>query len=173
MYLLFLTAFTVSIDSFICGFSLSLNSRKKLPIVLTIFFTVLIMCLITNFSAKYLKNTFLDKTTVIGGIILVALGLFNLFKKNSEKPLESDTFKNSLISGFAVGIDGAIANLSLALMGLNALYVPLIIALFHAITVYLGTLLATTKFSVNLQKYKFFAPIILIALGAYKIIAVL
>ncbi len=172
IYFLLLTAFTVSIDSLVCGFSLGKSSNKKISVIFCVFFAVLVMCFITNYFALLLK--FLDPSFmgILGSIILIFIGIYNLYAstKDNTNKIGSKTF---ILAGFAVGLDGAMANLSLSLMGLNAFYVPLIIALMHAVMVMVGILLSNVKFSKKLEKYKFLAPLILIALGLYKMLGIL
>ena len=170
---LLLTAFTVSIDSLVCGFSLSLSHKKKLPIILTITLTVLVMCFITNYLAILLSKYIDQKATGVGGLLLIAIGVYNLCKKDKNTP-EKDTtlFKQSLLVGVAVGLDGAVANLSLAIMGINAFYVPVIIAIMHGIMIAIGICLTETKIIKKLGSIRFIAPIILILLGTYKLVGV-
>ncbi len=169
IYFLLLTAITVSIDSMICGFSLSLMKPKKSTIVFIITLIVLIMCVITNYLAKFLSGILTEKTASLGGLILVAVGIFNLLKKENEKLLmDKSLIKQTILSGFAVGLDGAIANLSLGVMGINQFYVPLTIAFFHGVMIYIGVSLPEIPFLSKLTKYTFVAPLILIALGLYK-----
>ena len=123
IYFLLLTAFTVSIDSFFCGFSLPVRKGKKILVVLTISITVFIMCLITNYGAKIFINHLSDSASRYGGIILIIIGFFNLIKKQNNKNIEqSKLFRQSVLVGFAVGLDGAIANLSLSLMNINSFF---------------------------------------------------
>ena len=84
---------------------------------------------------------------------------------------QGNVIKQSLITGFAVGLDGAAANLSLALMGLNAFYVPLTIAAMHAAMITLGIILAQTPVVKKFDKLDFIPPVILILLGIYKLTA--
>lgn len=172
IYFLLLTALTVSIDSFICGFSLSLKGGKKLPIILGIALTVLAMCLTTNYFALFLADTLNEKTASLGGLILVGVGVFNLVKKDLKNAVDAQrgALLESLVIGFTVGIDGAIANLSLSLMGINAFYVPIIIAVTHGIMITLGVLLARVNFVKKFAKIGFLPPVILILLGGYKLL---
>ena len=173
-YYLLITAFTVSIDSFVCGFALAFNKGNKAPIVFGIALTVLTMCLITNYATAFFAD-FLSETTacIVGGIILISVELYNIFKSNTpNKNGDGSIIKQSLISGFAVGLDGALANLSLALMGINAFYVPLTIAVMHALTITAGVLLAKTKFSKRIGEINILPPLILILLGLYKLTAI-
>ncbi len=169
MTYLILTAVTVSIDSFVCGFSLRLSRGKKSIIVLTIAITVLLMCLVTNYLALLLSGYLSEKTASLGGLLLVGVGIYNLIKKDKGVVSAKSTFRQSLITGFAVGLDGAFANLSLSLMGLNDFYVPLVIAGCHALTIWMGILLAQTSFAKKFEKFDFIAPVILIFLGIYKL----
>ena len=173
VYFLLITAFTVSIDSFICGFGLSLGGGKKLPILLGVGLTVLAMCFITNYTAYFLADKFTDKTASFGGLILIALGIFNLIKKPSNKDatVKRSVWKQAIVSGFAVGLDGALGNLSLSLMGINDFYVPIVIALMHVLLIYLGIVLSNTKLISKVKKFEFVAPVILILLGCYKLIS--
>jgi putative Mn2+ efflux pump MntP len=171
---LLLTALTVSIDSFVCGFSLSLKGGKKLPIILGIVLTVFAMCLTTNYLTALFANSLSEKTASLGGLILIGVGVFNLVKKDDKKTTAKKHSRSavleSLVSGFAVGLDGAIANLSLSLMGLNAFYVPVIIALTHGLMISLGVILARVPWVRKIAKIGFIPPLILILLGGYKLL---
>lgn len=168
IYFLLLTAFTVSIDSFVCGFSLACSVKRKAPIVCIIAITVYIMCLFTNYLAVFFADKLTEKTASLGGIILILIGLYNLFKKD-EQTLIKGNLSQYFIAGFAVGLDGALANLSLSIMGINAFYVPIVIAVMHAILIALGISLSNFRFAKKLSKIKYFAPLLLIALGTYKL----
>ncbi|MBE7087352.1 MAG: hypothetical protein E7369_03535 [Clostridiales bacterium] len=168
---LILTAFTVSIDSFLCGLSLSFVKGKKSLMVLIVATTVFAMCLLTNYTAKLLSGILSERTACLGGLILIAVGVFNLLKKeDDEKIIDNGLIKESFISGFAVGLDGAFANLSLSLMGINAFYVPLTIAVMHALTISIGVIIASLPLKRVLTRYKFIPPLLLIALGVYKLL---
>lgn len=167
-----LTALTVSIDSFVCGFSLSCLKNKKTPIVFGIAATVFVMCALANYLTCFLAGKITEKNVSLGGLVLIGVGVFNLLKKRSaenEKAL-SNSFYQSLITGFAVGLDGAFANLSLSLMGLNAFYVPVIIAVMHAVMICLGILLSKTAIARKFAKIEFVPPLVLILLGGYKLL---
>lgn len=174
MIFIILTALSVSIDSFVCGFSLAFISKKKFSIVLCIAVTVFIMCLIANYLSFALRKFFSQELASYGGLILIGIGIVNLLnslKKNSSTIIQyKNGLKQSIVAGFAVGLDGALANLSLALMGLNFFYVPLIIAVFHGLMIYLGITLAHTCLARKLDKIGIIPPLILILLGGYKIL---
>lgn len=170
IYFLLITALTVSIDSFVCGFSLSLTNNKKLPLILGIALTVFIMCAAVNYATAFFADKLTEKTASLGGIILIAVGIYNLLKSDNDTIKERSTLSQALISGFAVGLDGALANLSLALMGMNAFYVPITIAVMHALMIALGIALSQTSIVKKFAKIGFLPPIVLILLGAYKLL---
>ncbi len=171
IYYLLITAFIVSIDSMVCGFSLSLSGGKRLHVVLFVALTVFVMCLLTNYLTAFFAGKITEKTASAGGLILILVGIYNLVKKdNCDNQTTSGVIKQSLISGFAVGLDGALANLSLSLMGINAFYVPVTIALMHAVMIFLGSFLSQTKLVSKFAKIEFIPPVILILLGGYKLL---
>jgi len=170
-YFLIITALTVSIDSFVCGFSLALKGGRKSPIVLGIALTVFVMCLITNYATTFFAESITERTASLGGLILIGVGIYNLVKKDTEETTPTrSAFKESLITGFAVGLDGAFANLSLSLMGINELYVPITIAVTHALMIALGIVLSETPIAKKFAKIEFLPPVILILLGGYKLL---
>ena len=170
IYFLIITALTVSIDSFFCGFSLSLKGGKKTPIIIGITLTVFVMCVITNYLAILLSPFLSEKTACLGGAILIGVGIYNLLKKDKSETQYKSVLSEVLISGFAVGLDGAIANLSLSLMGINAFYVPITIAIAHALTITLGVLSSKLPAIKSFGKIEFIPPFILILLGGYKLL---
>ena len=186
IYYIILTALTVSIDSFVCGFSLSFSQKKPFLVVPIIAATVFLMCLATNYLAELFSDKLSEKAGAIGGLILAAVGVFNFVRALTKKDNGdlSATIKSgkgfvadAFLSGFAVGIDGAIANLSLALMGQNAIYVPAIIAVMHAVMIGLGVFLSgvlnKTAFFKKRKAAEIIPPLILIVLGSYKIMSAL
>ena len=173
IHLLLITALTVSIDSFVCGFSLSLTSNKKIPIAIIITMTVFIMCLFTNYLAVFFSDALNERTVALGGFLLVAVGLYNLLKKEDEtKVIDNRIVKQSFLVGVAVGLDGALANLSLSLMGMNAFYVPCIIALMHGAMVYMAITLSNNRLISLFNNLGNFSPLVLIGLGVYKVITI-
>lgn len=174
IYFLFITAFTVSIDSLVCGFSLAASKIRKLAVIAVVTLTVYIMCFTANCLAFILSGILTEKTASLGGVLLIGVGFFNLIKEDDgKKPFKKNTVNQSLITGIAVGIDGAAANLSLSLMGINAFYVPIVIALMHAVMVSAGIMLSETPVAKKLSELNFLPPLILIALGFYKLTALL
>ncbi len=173
IYFFLLTTITVSIDSFVCGFTLSFNKGKKLHLILGIALTVFIMCLIANYFGMFFSDYLNEKTAGFGGIILIGIGIWNLVKKDKASDNdERGILKQSILTGFAVGLDGALGNLSLSLMGFNGIYVPITIAIMHALLISLGILLSQKTFAKRLEKYTFIPPTILILLGVYKVLGI-
>lgn len=169
--LLFITAFAVSVDSFFAGISLKTDAKINYKHLFLIVSVIALMCLIGNLFGKVLKNNFVDNFSFSGGIILVAVGLYDLLftekqTKNLIKPTISAT--ESLLVGIAVGIDGCAAVFSLAVMGYGSLIVPTTITVMHFILISLGMTVKNCldRFAVNL---KALSPAILVALGSYKI----
>lgn len=167
----FFTVLTVSIDSFVCGFSLSLSKGKTFLIAPIIALTVFIMCVFTNYLTLAFQDVLTETTASLSGIILILVGVFNLIKKDEKtSPSNASIVRQSLLSGFAVGMDGALGNLSLALMGYNSIWIPISIALTHGIMISLGILLSRIKFVQKFAAVSAFAPLVLIGLGAYKLL---
>ena len=172
IYLVLITAITVSLDSFVCGLSLSIGNNKKVYLVSIITLTVYLMCLVANYSTLLLRHYLTKKASCFGGLLLILVGIYNLFKKEDNLTTKSNKsfLAQCFIVGFAVGIDGAIGNFSLALMGINAFYVPLIIALTHGVMILLSVLLCKTNLFSKISKYQFVPALLLILLGLYKTI---
>ena len=170
---LFSTALAVSIDSFVCGFSLGLNARRKLPVVLGIALTVFLMCLITDALGTAQSGILNEDVAALGGLVLIGVAIFNLMPRRGGKNTAHGTFRQSVGGGLAVGLDGACANFSLALMGYTGVGVPALIALLHAAMIYLGISLSDTNALSFFKKADFLSPLILALLGLYKLSALL
>lgn len=174
MYYLLITSITVSIDSFFCGLSLGLVNKNKYCVVFTVCSIVFLMCSFTNYLSSFITPLLVEFSNYLGGAILIGTGIFSLFKKQEEIVLKQpNVFYFTVINSFAVGIDGAIANLSLALMGLNAFYIPIIIALTHAVAVFLGVIFSNFTFSVLKNNASIVPPLLLTCLGYYKLITLI
>lgn len=170
-WFLILTAFSVSVDSFVCGFSLSLKNKKKLPIILGITLVVFFLCTLSISLSFLLSDLLTEKTASLGGVLLLGVGAYNLVKKPSTKNQSPHgVFRESLITGFAVGTDGAVASLSLSIMGINAFYVLLTVTLMHAVMISLGVCLARIRLIKKFAKIELLPPVILIVLGGYKLL---
>lgn len=157
-----IVALTVSIDSFFCGLSLTKNKKITLEVI-KIISVVLLMCLFANFLGVYFSNLFSLNYEIFGGAIFILIAILELCSKQQD-------FSTPLCLGFAIGLDGSCANFSLAIMGYNSIFTPIILTLFHLIFLVLGVLVTKIKFFKKISENKFVAPIILSLLGLYKIV---
>ena len=168
---LLLTALIVSLDALAYGFTLSLLKGRKLIVVGIITLTILVMCLFTNYFALALSQTVFKKTACLGGLVLIAIGIYNLLKSSDTDGYKGGgSIKQSIATGVVLGLDGAFANLSLSLMGNNAFFVPLTISLMHAIMLFLGVGLSKFPPLKRVLSLHFIPPVILILLGVIKLL---
>lgn len=171
IYFIIITILSVSIDSFACGFSLAYVKGKKSYVIIIVALTVFVMCLLANYLGIFFKDYISEKVANTGGLILIAVGIFNLVKKDGQSKMADEKIvSQSLFTGFAVGLDGSFANLSLAIMGFDSFLVPLSIAFAHALMIALGIALAKTKIAQKFGEISCLPPIILILLGSYKLL---
>ena len=170
------TAVIVSLDSFVAGFSMSLNRKVGTTLPAAVALITLLLCLLTSFIGRYLSNYVEQYVNYIAAALLALLALFNLLKKDEEETarLKSVTLGESLTIGVSVGMDAAVANLSLSLGGATALSLygvsllaPIIFAVTHYFTVFMGQLLAQ---KVELKYSNYFSAAILFALAISKLI---
>lgn len=132
------TAITVSIDSFIAGFSIALNKKKNLTLPLTVACVTYILCVTASVAGTLLKDFLENYVGFIGMAIMLCLGTVNLFKPQNEN-LQTISFTQCIFVGFAVGMDGAAAALSLTLQGIgDIVFTPILFSFTHFLTVHLG-----------------------------------
>lgn len=167
LYVVF-TAVCVSVDSFIAGFTLSINKRKSITLPLTVAAVTFVMCLAAGVAATLLNGVLQQYGSFIGASILICLGIASLFKQNDSQTLSNVSFLHCFAIGFGVGLDGAAATLSLVLQGMgDALTVALIVALTHFFTVFAGQQLASKN--IPSKHTNLFAAIMFFALAAIKL----
>lgn len=144
-----ITAVIVSLDSFVAGFSLSINKKSTTLLPAAVALITLLLCLITSCIGLLLKQYVEQYVNYIGAALLLLLAACSLFKKDEERQqsLKEVTLFESVTIGFAVGMDAAVANLSLSLSGVG-LVAPVVFAVMHYFTVYCGQILAR-KITVN------------------------
>ncbi len=175
MNILFLTAtaLTLSIDSFICGFSLAGNGDKKAKILLLT--TCIVFCV---GAAAYLLGDIVSdimhgRLSDAGGFALIAIGGYNLVKtySHSDKTYsENENAAEYALTGFALGADNAFAILSLSAAQYPALAVPLVFTAAHAVLMWAGLICrGKTVSKAGPDKFKFLPPIILIVLGLTRL----
>lgn len=161
-----LTAITVSIDSFVAGFSLALNKQKNITLPLTVALVTFWMCLSACFLGNLLRPLLLGYVRYVGAAILFGLGICNLLKKESAA-LGKISFSQCLAIGCGVGLDGAAAALSLVLQGMgDTLFLSVLIAATHFVTVFAGQRLAQIA---KPKHANVFSAAILFVLGALKL----
>ena len=165
--LIVITAFTVSIDSFIAGFSLSINKRKKISLPIIVAVVTYALCLVASLTGALLKDFLQSYVQVIGAGILIILGISNLFRQESTT-LKVVTLSESFAIGFGVGMDGAAAALSLTIQGVgDVIFTPLLFAAMHFATVFAGQSLAQAS---KLNKANVVSSVMFFILAALKII---
>ena len=166
------TAFIVSIDSFLAGFSLSKKPNHKMVIAGAVSI-IFVLCVVANYLGAVLKNVLTENVASLGGSILVLIGVYDLIAiKKSQKERDSAIIE-SVVTGFCVGLDGALSNLSLSIMGMNAFYVPVVITLMHLLMISLGLFTSNTCLKKFTERYSFIPPATLIVLGIYKLLPVI
>lgn len=167
IFFVIFTAICVSIDSFIAGFTLSINKRKNITLPLTVALVTFVMCLVAGIAATLVSGILEQYGSFLGAGILICLGVANLFKQNSQT-LDSVSFLHCFAIGFGVGLDGAAATLSLVLQGMgNALLISFVVAVTHFVTVFLGQRMATQN--VPSKHANVFAAVMFFALAALKL----
>jgi putative Mn2+ efflux pump MntP len=171
---LIIASISVSIDSFFCGLSLTLNKGDRKVTILGVIISVLALCLIGSTLGEEFGKLLENYANFLSGVILILVGL-SAFKNKNDKSLvkilneKPSPFKQSLVVGFSVGLDGAVGCFSLTLNGYNGLMVALFITFVHALLLLLSLCVANTFYE-RVKKFKNLPSIILIALGLYKII---
>lgn len=161
------TAIIVSLDSFVAGFSLSLNKKANAALPATVALVTLLLCMATTFIGVILKDYLQNIADIFGATALLCLAVFNLFKTDEQSnALAPPNTGENLAVGFAVGTDAAIANLTLAIDGVGII-APLVFAVTHYFTVFLGQILAK---KVTLEHTNIFSSVILAALAVIKLI---
>ena len=173
------TSVIVSLDSFVAGFSVSLNRKVGTTLPSAVALITLLLCLMTSLIGRYLSQYVEQYVNYLSAALLLLLALFNLFKTEEEQAsrLKSVTLSESLTIGVSVGMDAAVANLSLSLTGATAeelasfssisLVAPIVFGVTHYLTVFLGQVMAQ---KVELKYSNYFSAAILFALAVSKLI---
>ena len=159
------TAIIVSLDSFVAGFSLSLSKKANLILPSAVALITLLLCLVTTLVGSFLEKYLGKNVDYFGAALLGLLAVISLVRKDEENTsLSTVTLAESCTIGFAVGMDAAVANLSLTGVGLIA---PLVFGVTHFFTVLLGQVLAK---KVQLKHTNVFTAVVLFVLAITKII---
>ena len=162
------TAVIVSLDSFVAGFSLSLNKKANLVLPSAVALITLLLCLATTLLGTLLQGYFGKVVDYFGAGLLALLALISLVRddEGEQTNLSTVTLTESLTIGVAVGMDAAVANLTLALTGVGLL-APVVFAVTHFFTVLLGQILAR---KVKIEHTNVFSAVILLVLSISKMI---
>lgn len=157
------SALAVSADSFAAGFSLAARG-KKLPLV--VMAVTFVLCLVTSIAGKTMQGLLDGYADIAGAAILAFVGIVNLFKKDDDGLLVSaNDITECIAIGFAVGLDAAVANLSLALQ-YGDFCVPVIFAVLHYVAVAGGQSLGN---KVKIKSTGKLSGMVLIGLAAIKL----
>lgn len=160
-----LTSLIVSLDSFVAGFSISLNRRRNATLPSVVALVTFAMCLATTFVGRALKGVLDDYVDAFSAFILAALAVTSLLRKDNElATAQALTLSECFNLGVAVGLDASIANLSLAVDGYGII-APVVFAITHYFTVLAGQLLAG---KLVLPNTNVFSAAVLLALAVSK-----
>lgn len=161
------TSLIVSLDSFIAGFSVSLNKRQNTTLPAVVALVTLIMCIATTLVGNALQGVLDEYVDAFSAAILITLAVVSLFKQDDDEVnLQRLSLYECIAMGVAVGLDASIANLSLAVDGYG-LIAPIVFAVTHFFTVLLGQLLAS---KVTLPKTNVFSAAVLFVLAVTKFV---
>lgn len=164
---LMITAVIVSLDSFVAGFSISLNKRQNAALPATVALITLILCLVTTFVGDALARLLDGYVDILSAVILTSLAVFNLFKDDgSQTKMQDLALSECMAIGVAVGMDASVANLSLAVDGYGII-APIIFAVTHYFTVLLGQKMAD---KVTMPHCNVFSAVVLIAIAVTRLI---
>ncbi len=164
--LLIFTAVAVSIDSFVVGFGVSLDKKSNLSLPSAVAIATLLLCIATSLLGAILQKYLADYVDYLSALLLLWLALESLFEKEGLQPLNNLSLKECFAVGFTVGLDGAVANLTLYLDNFG-LIAPLVITVAHFVAVLLGQNLAS---KLQLAKTNKLSAFTLVALALTKLL---
>lgn len=168
---LFTTSLAVSLDSFFVGLGLGAYNKFTIKLPALVAIVTFLLCLITCILGEMLQDLLNNWVSYIGCALLVCVGLINFFKTtDSSVPPQSTNFYSCFAAAVGVGLDAAVANFSLSLMGYTSLLIPLLFAATHFATVIGGVMLANSKYLSNIKNTNKFAGVLLVMLGIIKLI---
>ena len=162
----FLTALTVSIDALTAGIALASVKTVTARDTLTVGLVTFLLCAVARCLGQALILAPETEVSLIGGVLLFCVGLRNLFPApRSTRTIHATHNSDVVWVGVAVGLDGALATLSLSLLGYNSALTPFLFGIMHALAVGLGGIVtaAAKKLPAVL------GAILLLSLGCWKI----
>ncbi len=161
------TAVAVSLDSFMAGFSLSLNKRPTTVLPSAVALITLLLCVAASVVGRALSLVSQQAFDYFGAALLLTLAVLSLLRKEERTHTLGDvSTAECLTIGLAVGMDAAIANLSFAAGDLQWV-TPLVFALTHYLMVAVGQVMAKR---VVLRHTNLFSAVILAVLAATKLL---
>ncbi len=187
---LVLTALSVSLDSFFCGFSLTLAARAenkacgaafRLKLLVCVLSAVTLLCTLAALLGNSLKEREKTFALRLGGLVLLTIGCMGLItavrEDRAKKPrftfLKQRQAATGIFpffsAGLGVGTDGAIAVFSLSVMGYGAALSAITVIACHALLTDMGARLATLPKERFLPRFRICAPIILIWLALSRL----
>ena len=152
---------------------MSVKTKENFKFLICISLSVFMLCIIGSTLGITAYNALSNFSEIIGGSILIIIAIFGFLKNRNDSVSTSKSdniFLESLVIGFAIGLDGAMGSLSLSLMGYNSIFVPILITFIHVILMHIAILLSKSKASKLLKKFNSTPQIILLLLGTYKLI---
>ena len=167
---LLLAAASSSADGFVAGAALGSGENARKNTVIAVL-TVGAACFAASLFAELLGELLSGIARLVCGPILILLGFSGLIRRDEEKTIREnlavgDPLKG-LLTGLAVGGDGACVCVSLSLGGFGVEAAAVVTA-FHFIFIEAGTLIPLAA-SKKISGAKI-CPIILILLGIYKLL---
>lgn len=196
MYLtIILTAIAVSLDSVVAGFSYGVSKikiPKKSLLILSLIPVIMTysVMLFANFFAKFLGDIFIKS---FGFLTMLSLAVFSLIQYiNSKKPTKNvekhkvsevfinpnlaDTdgtqdisFKESIVLGFAIGVDACTASVALAFYGANIMLTAFSIGVLNFAFLEIGNICGKI-IKIKAEFIRLFSVIIFIFLAFLKLI---
>lgn len=141
VWMLIASAVAVSVDSFVVGFGISLDKKSDVRLPCSVGFATLLLCLATTIWGRFLQTYLQNYVKYLSSMLLFSLAVSSLRKNNETLLLQKLSLKQCLSIGFTVGLDGAVANLTLVSLNLGII-TPMAIAVAHLIAVAIGQKMA-------------------------------
>ncbi len=151
IWVLFASAVAVSVDSFVVGFGVSLDKKGDARLPCAVGFATLLLCLATSVLGRFLQTYLENCVKYLSAVLLFCLAVGSWKSHNQVLLLRSLELKECLSIGFTVGLDGAVANLTLVSLNLGII-TPMAIAVFHLVAVAIGQKLASKMQIDNAEK---------------------
>lgn len=166
-----LTAASVSLDSVVAGASVGADGGKnKQRTILAVMAAVTFLCLAFAMLGPFLGRAFGGGAAKAGGFLLVAAAFAGLSPQKKTPVFVRKrgdlTYLKAVAIGLGIGVDGALASLSLAVSGYGLTGAAAVI-LFHYIFIELGAALSQKA---KILRGSAVPRLLLFALGASKIL---